>query len=50
LAPEYLETLGLTAYDPWKIVEITHGVMWEDFLWIKFPGETLSWEDVKIRD
>ncbi len=47
---EYLDYLGLKEYDPWKIVQITHGVMWEDFLWLRFPGEDLRWEDVKIRD
>lgn len=47
---EYLDDLGLTEYNPLEIVKITHGVMWEDFLWLKFPGETLTWEDVKLRD
>lgn len=47
---EYLNDIGLTEYNPWRIIEITHGVMWEDLLWIKFPGENIKWEDVKIRD
>lgn len=48
--PEYLSTLGIQEYDPYKIVEITHGVMFEDYLWIKFPDETTTWEEVKVRD
>lgn len=46
---EYLDDLGLAEYNPWEIVKITHGVMWEDFLWLKFPGEDITWEDVKVR-
>ncbi|MCD7717478.1 MAG: hypothetical protein LUI39_13725 [Lachnospiraceae bacterium] len=46
---EYLDWLGLDEYDPYEIVKKTHGVMWEDFLWLKFPGEDISWKDVRIR-
>lgn len=48
--PEYLEYCGLKEYNPYEIVKVTHGVMWEDFLWLKFPGENIAWEDVKVRD
>lgn len=48
--PEYLKELKLEEYNPWEIVKITHGTMWEDFLWLKFEGESLEWEDVKLRD
>ncbi len=47
---QQLEYLGLSEYNPWEIVKRTHGVMFEDFIWIRFEGETLVWEDVKIRD
>lgn len=47
---EYLESLNLKEYNPWEIVKITHGVMWEDFLWLKFPGEQITWDEVKLRD
>lgn len=47
---EYLISLRLEEYNPWEIVKKTHGVMWEDFLWLRFPEENLTWEDVKIRD
>lgn len=46
---EYLNDLGLTEYNPYEIVKKTHGVMWEDFMWLKFPNEDISWEDVKVR-
>lgn len=32
---EYLETLGLSEYDPWEIVRITEGRMAEDHQWLK---------------
>lgn len=48
--PWQLEGLGLTEYNPWEIVKKTHGVMFEDFIWVRFEGEKLVWEDVKIRD
>lgn len=41
-----LELLGLTEYNPWEIVKKTHGRLYEDFLWLRFPGETLTWKDV----
>ena len=50
LINEYLEYLGLKEYNPYEIVKKTHGVMFEDFMWLKFPGETICWDEVKIRD
>lgn len=47
--PEILAKAGLTSNDPWKWNQITHGVTWEDFLWVKFAGEQLCWEDVRWR-
>jgi hypothetical protein len=46
-AKMFLEDMGLSAYNPWEIVKITHGVMLEDFVWIRFDGEDLKWNDVK---
>lgn len=46
---EYLKDLGLVEYNPYEIVKITHGVMWEDFIWFKFPNENITCEDIKIR-
>lgn len=48
---ELLASLGLTEYNPYEIVRKTHGVNYDDYLWVRFPGEeNLHWEDVKIRD
>lgn len=44
---KYLYHLGLTYYNPYKIVGKTHGVMVQDKIWFKFPGEKLSWNDVR---
>lgn len=44
---KYLFKLGLTEFQPYKICRKTHGVMYQDKIWFKYEGETLSWEDVK---
>ena len=46
---ELLAACGLTKYAPLDIVRKTHGVSYNDFLWIKFPGEDLRAEDVLVR-
>ncbi len=45
---ENLRKLGLTEYDPLEIVRRTHGVLNDDYIWIRFPGEDLRAEDVLI--
>lgn len=46
---KYLYKLGLTEFNPYKICRKTHGVMFQDKIWFKYNGETLSWNDVKCR-
>lgn len=46
---ELLAARGLKKYVPLDIVKKTHGVSWNDYLWIKFPGEDLKAEDVLVR-
>ena len=46
---QILSQAGLTYNNPWKWALVTHGVTYEDFFWIRFPGETITWEDVRIR-
>ena len=46
---ELLAAHGLTNYVPFDIVKKTHGVSYNDFLWIKFPGEELRAEEVLVR-
>lgn len=47
---EVLKELGLSFYKPLDIVRKTHGVQFDDFMWVRFKGETLKHADVKIRD
>lgn len=44
---EVLEIQDMTSNNPWEWNRKTHGVTWEDFFWIKFEDEELSWEDVR---
>ena len=44
---ELLKTIGLQEYNPLDIVRITHGRMVNDFFWIRFQGEDLSWCDLR---
>lgn len=46
---EILTQANLTSNDPWKWNQITHGVMWDDQIWIRYEGEILRWEDVQWR-
>lgn len=47
--PEILAYHGLKSNNPYEWVKISHGVTYEDFFWIKFDNECITWEDVKIR-
>lgn len=44
---DLLSYLKLENYNPISIIKKTHGHMYHDCLWIRFPGEMLTWEDVK---
>lgn len=46
---EILDKLGLDEYNPFKIVQITHGVDYDDRQWFRFKGETITWEDIDPR-
>ncbi len=47
---EILACLGLKEYNPYEIVKKTHGVSWNDYIWFRFPGETLTGKDVLVRE
>lgn len=50
-AKEILELMGLQFYDPYSIIRINHGVLVEDFSWIRFSDEKyLTWNDVKLKN
>ena len=46
---EILKLVGMTENNPWQWAWVSHGVTWEDHFWIRFPGETLTWKDVRLR-
>lgn len=45
-----LRGIGLDEFNPQKIVRRTHGVMWNDYIWFRFPGEKLTCKDVMVRE
>lgn len=49
-AAEKLRALGLSHYNPLEIVRKTHGVSYNDYIWIRFPGEKLTAKEVLVRD
>ena len=46
---EILEQAHLSSNNPWEWNRITHGVMWDDDMWIRFENEKLCGEDVRWR-
>ena len=48
-AKELLKHLEVPYYEPFLICKKTHGVILGDYSWIRFEGETLTWEDVRIK-
>ena len=44
-----LQSLGLQEYVPTDIVKQTHGVLYDDYVWIRFSGEELTCADVHPR-
>ncbi len=47
--PEILRQAGLSSNNPYEWVKVCHGVTYEDFFWVKFEGEDISWNDVRVR-
>lgn len=45
-----LRLMGLKEYNVYDILRNTHGVDSDDYLWIKFDCEDITWDDVKVRD
>lgn len=46
-----LKSLGLDYYDPEMICRKTHGLQFDDFLWLQFSDEPqVCWNDIKLRD
>ena len=48
---EILHDLGLDYYEPELICRKTHGVQFDDFIWLQFSDEPkVKWNDIKLRD
>ena len=47
---QLLQDLGLKTYSPLAIVKKTHGLQFEDYYWVRFQGEGVCYDDIKIRD
>lgn len=41
--------MGIKGYNVYDMLRVTHGVDWDDFIWFKFDGEDITWDDVKVR-
>lgn len=47
---EVLKSIGLDYYDPEEICRKTHGVQFDDFIWLQFSDEPqVNFEDIRIR-
>lgn len=46
---DILRSLGLGEYNIIEILKKTHGTDFDDFTWVRFKGENLTWKDVKLR-
>lgn len=49
-AVELLKLLGLKHYSPLAIVKKTRGLQNDDFYWMRFKGDTVMWDEIKLRD
>ena len=47
---DLLKLLGLKYYSPLGIVRKTRGQQNDDFYWVRFAGDTVSYQDIKLRD
>ena len=46
---DLLNFLGVQHYEPYSIVKKTHGIQWEDFMWLTWDGDNTKYEDIKAR-
>ena len=47
---ELLDNWGLVEFDPLGIVRKTHGLMFDDWTWIRFEGEEITYDEIKVRN
>lgn len=46
---ELLHNWGLAIYDPLAIVRKTHGLMMNDYFWVRFDNEDITYDNIKVR-
>ena len=46
---DVLDALGLDSYNVWNIVEKTHGLIFDDYTWLRFENEVIDYKDIKLR-
>ena len=46
---EILENLEIPFYDPYLIVRVTKGLMASSCQWIRFEGDTITWQELRAR-
>lgn len=44
---ELLSLLGLKEYNAYEIAKKTHGILFQDFIWLKFDDDEIEWAEVK---
>lgn len=44
---EIMTLIGLHEYNPYEICKRTHGKMYQDNIWFRFPGEIISYKDIQ---
>lgn len=48
---QILKGLGVDCYEPELICRKTHGLQFDDFVWLQFSDEPqVCWNDIKLRD
>lgn len=49
-ADQLLKDLGVSIYDPIAITKRTHGLQLEDYMWVRYKGDTTTYDQIKLRD
>lgn len=48
--PQLLKNIGVSTFNSYEICRKTHGLKRDDYSWIKFDGEDITYDDIKIRE
>lgn len=47
---DFLKYYGIKEYNPYELCLRTHGVSKADYHWVRWHGESLKWDDVRVRE